>query len=746
MLKINKYLIKLASSCFLFLTFLLNSADDSFAESSQQNTIENRPKIGLVLGGGGARGFAHIGVLKVLEDHNIPIDYIAGTSMGSIIAGLYASGMTPAEIETAVANIDWDTIFSDNQNRQDRSVRRKSDDHLFLMDLKAGVNDDGVNVSTALFQGQKFDLVLTELTLPASGITNFDQLSIPYRAVATDIATGKEVVLSNGNLGTAMRASMSVPAIFAGVHIDDKLLVDGGVSNNLPVSVVKEMGADIVIAVSVGTPLRKKEDLKSALSVIEQLSGLLTNNNTERQIALLGEQDILITPPLGDDITAASFHSFPEAISLGREEAEKHSSRLSVLSISNTQYQDYLASKNTTFFEPPIIHQIVFDNNSKLSDEFLLKQLKLKTGEKLDLKQLKSGIANIYGLGTFESVRYELKAVDDQQDIIIIAEEKSWGTDNLRFGMDLAVDGRSGSSKFNISSAYTKIPLNELNGEWRSFIQIGEEPALTTEIYQPLTTANSYFVFGKAGYETTNIRLFQNENAIAEYDISQLIIDVAAGRNFGTWGELRAGYRRYTGDVDLLTGFKLLDGYQFDGGETYLRLTTDELDNVFFPRSGYFGQIEGMVSRESLGAEDDFEQITTALIAARSWGNDTLMTRIKFNTTVGNDAPLQNLYTLGGFMNLSGLQENQIIGQHSGLITANYQRRLYKSSFVPVYLGASLEVGNTWDKSSDLLEDHIFASSVFLGTDTPIGPFYMAYGLAEGGQSSFYLFLGNPWF
>jgi len=746
LLRINKYLTKFASFCLLFLTFLLNSVDDSFAEPSQQNAVEKRPKIGLVLGGGGARGFAHIGVLKVLEDHNIPIDYIAGTSMGSIIAGLYASGMTPTEIETAVANIDWETIFSDDQDRQERSVRRKSDDFLFLMRLQAGLKDGSVNVSTALIQGQKFDLVLTELTLPVANITDFDQLPIPFRAVATDIATGKPVALSKGSLAVAMRASMSVPALFAGVEQDGQLLVDGGVSNNLPINVVKEMGADIVIAVNVGTPLQSKESLKSALNVIGQLSGLLTNINTEQQIALLGKQDILITPPLGDQVSSGSFHAFSEAIIIGQDEAEKYSNKLAVLSDSEIQYQHYLASKDSAPFEPPIIHQIVFDNDSKLSDEFLLKQLKLTAGEKLDIKQLETGIANIYGLGSFESVRYELIAVDDQQDVLIIAEEKSWGTDNLRFGMDLAVDSRSGNSKFNISTGYTKIPLNELNGEWRTFVQIGEEPALTTEIYQPLTTANSYFVFGKAGYKTDNIRLFVDENALAEYDVKRLGIDVAAGRNFGTWGELRAGYRRSNGDVDLLTGFELLDGYQFDSGDAYLRLTTDQFDNVFFPRSGYFGLIEGMVSREGLGADDDFEQVRTALLAAHSWDNNTLMTRLKYNTTLDNDAPLQNLYTLGGFMNLSGLQENQIIGQHSALITANYQRRLYRSQIVPIYMGASMEVGNTWVDSIDLLDDNIFAGSVYLGADTPLGPAYLAYGLAEGGQSSLYLFLGTPWF
>jgi NTE family protein len=299
-----KTLVKIFSqTTILFLVFLFFSVDYGTAaekgERNQDVRTTERPKIGLVLSGGGARGAAHIGVLEVLEEMHIPIDCIVGTSMGSIVGGLYASGMSPAEINEALATIDWEDAFNDNIPREDRSFRRKRDDDLYLIKHKPGIGDDGkIKLPTGFLQGQKIDLIFKELTLPVSDIKNFDQLNIPFRAVATDITTGEMVVFSSGDLAKSMRASMSIPGIFAPMEMDGRLLVDGGVSNNLPVDVARDMGAEIVIVVDISTPLKKREELTSALSITAQLTGILTRRNTEAQIATLSDKDILIVPPL----------------------------------------------------------------------------------------------------------------------------------------------------------------------------------------------------------------------------------------------------------------------------------------------------------------------------------------------------------------------------------------------------------------------------------------------------------------
>jgi NTE family protein len=280
----------------------------------------DRPKIGLALGGGGARGAAHVGVLRTLEELGIPVDYVAGTSMGSIVGGLYAMGMSPDDIERTIEEIDWTEIFKDGPPRQERRFRRKQDDRTFLIDARPGVieKERKVELVPALIQGQKLELALRRYTLPATEVQDFDDLRIPFRAVATDVVSGEAVVLGEGDLATAMRASMAVPAVFAPVEIGDRLLVDGGLAMNLPVSAVRAMGADIVIAVDVGGPRRQREEIGNVLAMLDQIASLVTFRNTEEEIAKLGPRDLLIVPPLEREVLASDFPKMPTAIAIGR--------------------------------------------------------------------------------------------------------------------------------------------------------------------------------------------------------------------------------------------------------------------------------------------------------------------------------------------------------------------------------------------------------------------------------------------
>ena len=747
----------------------------SMAASSDKGSHSARPKIGLALSGGGARGAAHVGVLRVLEELRIPVDYIAGTSMGAIVGGLYASGMSPDEIEQALIEMDWDTVLKDNQQRPERSFRRKLDDRLYLSKLKAGVKDGKLGIPTAMIQGQQFNLVLNRLTVDVAEVNDFDDLPIPFRAVATEIATGKEVVLGSGNLATAIRASISVPGVFAGVKYDGKLLVDGGISNNLPVSVVREMGADIVIAIDISTPLLTEQELTSALKMAEQLTGLLTRRNTERQIASLTSRDVLIVPPLGKLISSADFDKARLAIEIGEKEARKQQNRLRRLSILGARYSNRMAKQHVAastrraadgrWSKPGILDNsteagveagsgvsgrvidfIRFDNDSKLSNELLANLLGVREGEQLDLDRLEEGIGRIYGQGIFESVTYELVYDNGEDGVIIKARRKSWGTNFLQFGLELSVDTSAGDSRFNIGAAYTKMPLNDRNGEWRTGLQFGEDPGIFTEIYQPLGYDGKYFVNGRLAYWRTNYRLFEDGAALSDYNVTTAAIDLAAGMNLGYWGEIRGGYRGQIGDVDILTGLNDLQDYDFNSGELFVKFSVDKLNSVTFPTMGYLMQLEGLLSREFLGADDDFEQLGFMSIGARSWGKNTFLGRISYETTPGDDAPLQNMFQMGGFLNLSGLQQNQLSGQHAAFASLGYQRRLFKNRLVQAYAGASLESGNTWMDSGDILSDTITSGSIFLGLDNALAPLYFGYGYADTGDSSFYLFMGNPWF
>ncbi len=731
----------------VLLLFVVTSAAITSLEVMAAEVKKQRPKIGLALSGGGARGAAHIGVIKVLEEHGIPIDYIAGTSMGAVIGGLYASGMSSDEVEKQLATIDWNDVFSDKPLRPDRSQRRKDDDILYLVKGKVGITDSAVTLPTAVVQGQKFDLILKALTLPVSNINDFDLLPTPYRAVAMDITTGEEVVLNSGDLSIAMHASMAIPGAFAPVKLGGKLLVDGGAANNLPISVVREMGADIVIAIDISTPLLKQEELGGALAVIDQLTGILTRRNTEAQIKTLLESDILIIPNLGN-IATMDFGKVEEAVEVGRLSGKERAQQLTSLSLNERAYQAYRTTRARSESHSNIIEFVHFENDSSLSEQVLKEHLAIEPGQAFDLDKVEKGVANIYGLDIFESVRYDIAEKDGMTGLAVYAKQKSWGTSSLQTGLELSSDF-TGQSSFNLGFAVTKQPFNDLNGEWRTAIQIGEEPAIVTEVYQPLDPAAKYFAAAGLSWDNRDIRLFSDSSGRAdtEYEVARWGLRFAVGRNIGKWGEVRIGLRRFTGNANLSVGDPSFRSFDFDDGHVFARAKVDTLDNLNFPRHGNLSSVEWTAGLEDIGAENDYDQILLRLAGARSWAEGTLITSLKFGSTVGGDASINNRYRLGGFMNLSGLEQNQLSGQHTGLMTIAYQYRVYRSQLFPFYAGSALQLGNTWEERSDIsLENTLASATLFLGADTPIGPFYLGYGYTEGGNDAVYLFLGQPFF
>jgi NTE family protein len=734
---------------FLLLALSALFSFGSFSLMAAEEVHHERPKIGLALSGGGARGAAHVGVLKVLEELQIPVDYIAGTSMGAVIGGLYASGMNSAEIEHQLNTIDWSTVFDDKPARPDRSQRRKSDDRLYLVDGKIGINDAGLNLPKSAVEGQKFNLILKSLTLPVTNVTNFDDLPIPFRAVAMDIATGDEVVLGEGDLATAMHASMAIPAIFSPIKLDGKILVDGGAANNLPISVVRDMGADIVIAIDISTPLLEQEDLDRPLAVIAQLTGLLTRRNVEDQLQTLTDDDVLIIPTL-ELVGSMSFDRVAEAIQQGEQAAIKQHSQLSTLSLDSKQYQSYETTQKRSAWQQPIVEFVRLNNNSRLSDEVIQSHLAIKVGEPLDIKNIEQGVETVYGLDIFESVRYDLITEEGKTGVMVSAKEKSWGTDSLQTGLELASD-TDGDSSFNLAIAYTQQPLNSLNGEWRTALQMGERPGIITEIYQPLDPASRYFIHSGLSWLKSDIRIFEGDGsgqAEAEYDVERWSLALSVGRNIAKWGEIRFGVRRFTGEADLDIGGSNFDNFNFDDGYFFARAQMDTVDNLNFPRSGYFNSIEWKSAKDFLGADEEYEQVDLKLSGANSWGDNTLITSISYGSTVSGDTAITNRFELGGFLNLSGYKVGELSGQHYGLLSLAYQRRIYQSKFFPTYAGAAFQMGNTWEDKDDIqFGDMISSGTLFVGTDTPIGPLYLGYGVAEGNNDgSAYLFLGNPFY
>ncbi|MFM4770074.1 patatin-like phospholipase family protein [Aeromonas veronii] len=706
-----------------------------------------RPKICLALSGGGARGAAHIGILKLLEEFRIPVDCIAGTSMGSIVGGLYASGKSASEIEKSLGEMDWEYIFNDDPARQDLPLRRKQDERLYLIDAKPGVTDKGeFKFPTGAIQGQKFALVLRELTFPVSTITDFDKLPIPFRAVATDIGNGSEVVLDKGDLATAMRASMAVPGAFAAVQQDNHLLVDGGLTNNLPIDVVRRMGADIVIAVDISSPYMPADQVTDMFAITAQMTSIMTRTNADRQIASLHHQDILIEPVLGD-IGSGDFERTGEAVKIGYQSAVRKTDKLKALSLSETEYKNLIASRANPDFNEPIIDFIRIQSNTNSDDNIIASRLRQQVGKPLDRAILEQDIGAVYGLGFFQVVSYDVIEENGRNGLEVNARAKSWGPNYMQFGLELSNSLQKDDS-YNVALSYQRTDINSLGGEIRGGVQFGEEPKIGLEWYQPFDMRSLYFWQAAASYGSYNVGVYDSDgNNVAVYQVNEGALDGSFGREFPRYGDLRAGYRYRIGDGELNTGTPGWDSFNYKTAQVYTRVSVDRLDNLNFPTSGWISVIEYAKSDPSWGSDSKFDQVTArAGTFTTVHGGHVLGLSGVAMTTIEGTAPIQDLYRFGGFLNLSGYTEDSLSGQQAGAISGIYYHHFKVIPLLSWYLGTTVEYGGVWENRNDFGSSPELAGSLFLGANTPLGPVYLGYGYGESDNKTVFFYLGRPLF
>ncbi len=721
-----------------------------FAYSTQAQTpaAKDRPRIGLVLSGGGARGLAHVGVISVLEEMQIPIDYVAGTSMGAIVGGFYAAGLSPADMEKLVTSMEWNEAFKDKPPPSELPFRRKQDAADFLINFDLGYKDGRFAVPKGLLQGQNLNLILKSLLIHSEGIDDFNKLHIPFRAVATDIETGNAVILAKGDLVTAMRASMSIPGVFAPVEIDGKMLVDGGVANNLPVDVARSMGADIVIAVDISTNLSGRDQLTSSVEITAQLTSIMIQRNTANQIRTLTERDILIRPDLGN-IATGDFFRAGEAVATGRKQTEAVKDILARLTCDEEEFQAYLLCQRKKEQELPDIDTIEVANKTSLPTGLIDSHIDLKPGTKFSMAELKRTIDQIYGIDMFERVDFFLRKKDKSSGIVIEPLEKSWGPNYFRFGLGLE-DNFKGTSSYGLTAQFTKTAINSRAGEWRSEVRIGESPRFFTEFYQPLDYAMRYFVAASAQYRVNNINDYNAEGDInKQYRVAALQGELDVGRELGTWGEIRMGLRREHGTVKILIGDHSFTEDPYDRASVFVSMAYSKLDNYVFPLKGTDASVVWEHNLKKLGSDISVQALGVKWMTALTWGKYTFLPAIDIRTTLDNDdLEVQDTFPLGGFLRLSGFSTDEIYGRHTGLARLVAYRELASAGIgalkMPLYFGLSGEAGNVWNKRADInFESLILAGSIFVGTKSYLGPIYLAYGQAQRGHSSFYLYLGQ---
>ncbi|MDX1606056.1 MAG: patatin-like phospholipase family protein, partial [Candidatus Competibacterales bacterium] len=657
---------------------------------------QDRPRIGLVLSGGGARGIAHIGVLRVLEQWRVPIDAIAGTSMGAIVGGAYAAGVPVAEMERLIGELDWADLFRDSPPRERFSNRRKQDQRADLI-ASVGLRGGEILLPEGAVSGQKLDLFLRDLVAPAAEIDRFNRLPIPFRAIATDLVTGEPVVFSRGPLETALRASMSIPGLIAPLQARETLLVDGGLVRNLPVDVARQLGAEVVIAVNLGTPLLEREELQSALGVTVQMIAILTEQNVQRSLEQLGPRDVLIRPRLGD-ITAADFTRAAEAIVQGEAATREQAERLRALSLSPRAYARWQRRFDRIRAEedaPPVIDSIRVVGTDTVDPARVEARMRLRPGQPLDGELLREDLQRIYGLGDFDRVNYQLVGEDGRRELVIDVHEKSWGPDYLRFGVRFDTDFRDGN-RFQLRASYLRTWVDAVGGEWQTDLDFGAEWSLRTEYHRPLDVTGRWFLAPRLGYHEAEDNLFSGGRRVAEFDSTRIVAGIDAGLDLDALGEWRLGpfWQSLEGETVVGGGAETLSRRQFG---LRARLFRDDLNDPVFPWRGAALQGELWWLHESDPAPGERDYGRFSLDWTRAFGGPVhrFHAGLQLGAGLGGEPPLPDQFTLGGHQRLSGLRTEQLRGRHLGFARLVYARRLGRLGGAlggPAYAGGSLEL------------------------------------------------------
>ena len=730
-------------SRFLCASLCVFSTMTAFAQTSEP-PLPASPRIGLVLGGGGARGAAHIGVLEVLENLQIPISCVAGTSMGALIAGAYASGLSPTQMREAMGKADWSDMFIDSPEFSDIALRKKQIMRRYVPSTETGISSAGVKYTSGAVDGEKIKLFFNSLVGAGRSERLIERLPMKVSLLATDIGSGERVVMREGSLTTAMRASMSVPGLLAPVERDGRKLVDGGLVDNVPISEARSRcDADVLIVVNVGSPLMKAEDVGSLLSVSAQMVNLLTEQNVTRSLADLKLTDIYIKPELGT-ITAGDFGRNAEAADIGRTAADAVRDKLAKLSVDQEKYVQWRAPIERHSKAAAKIDEIEIVGLRGVNPALVQRQLSVKPGAVVDLAAIENDVLRIYGDGYYQSVDYRLLTQRERNILQILPLEKSWGPDYLRFALNLEADTHQGSS-FSLGGAYHRTLMNSYGAEMIISGEVGSRVRAGFEFYQPVDPAHHFFVETSLKYERVPWGVYQNNDRIAQYDKATSSATVTAGANLGLVGQARLSWIEQKRTTDLDIGLSALPNFSTRYGGWRASLAFDQTNRLYFASKGWGANFSYFDSKEAGYSRADLD-----LSGAFSVGNTVLTGRFAHTSSPSGRLPFYDSASLGGFLNMSAFARGQVIGDNVNYFGLRAERIIGSLGLGlrgDVRFGIALEaanVGRFYTETNLAKESFLNSAAVYFGSETPFGPAYVGYGYSTSGASNLFLSIGIP--
>jgi len=719
-----------------------------------------RPRVGLVLAGGGAKGGAHVGVLKVLEEMHVPIDCIAGTSMGALVGGGYASGIDANGMQEFLLGIDWPKVVGGVGRWQAQPIEQKRGGVTYSNQIDMGLKDKHVVMPPGLVNTSGIDDLLRSYVAKSRNVTNFDELPIPYRAVATDMVSGQMVVLGDGDLPTAMRASMAIPGAFAPVHLDNYILNDGGMVRNLPIDVARNLCADVVIAVNLVTEPIKPENLQTATQLAGRAMDVMLEANVKLQLQTLKPGDVLVNVYVGD-IGTADFTRVPETIPLGEKAARAVADQLARYAVPEPQFTAWRERVTQSQSLDARVAEVRFEGLQWVNPAYLASMTDIRPGDIVDNERISAEAKRMSGLEGIESVSYKLTGDPARPTLTWLPKEKSWGPNFLKFDLGLYASA-GGDAGFVFYARQERRWLNSLGLQWRNELQLGYNNILASSLYQPLDSAQRFFVEPEIFFTQTREYIYYDNERIAQYKFDDFGGNVDLGLNLGDSAQLRAGYLYTTRKVSVDTGPNLLPELDtVDAGIT-AQLTYDTRDSAFSPTRGLAVAVEYAESNESLGADRDWQRIEAGARFALPVGGDVIWLAAAGGSALGSDLPVDRFFTLGGPGSFPGLELAQFRAPTYWTVSGSY---LWKFADIQtlrgesIYIGAQVEGGEiaNWLEGLNVGPDGpdfqnvgdpqlepIYGGSLYLTGRTPVGPMTLGVGATSANTWTLWFAVGRP--
>jgi NTE family protein len=701
---------------------------------------ESRPRIGIALEGGGALGLAHIGVLEWLEEHHIPIDYVAGTSMGGLVGGLYSTGMRPAEIRKLISTIEWEEVLRGQPRYEDLSFRRKEDRQVFQNNLEFGLRN-GINFPSGLNAGQQITFILDRATLPYSSLKSFDQLPIPFRCVATNLTTGKEKVFEDGPLGEALRATMSLPGVFNPVQRGENVYADGGLLNNLPVEVVRRMGADIVIAVRLTPASFNPKDTQSMFSILGRSISVMIAANELRSMELA---DLTISVDLAG-FTSSDYKAAEKIIAQGYGGAARKSGLLSRLAVGESTWQLSEARRESRRIRstgtPEFIQVTGVDSRLSHGIETALSR---NVGAPVDPARLERDINVIAGGERFSSLSYSRTQRDGTEGLLIHADEKDYAPPFLNLGF--LIDGSEYDNVlFTFGARITAMDVGRFRSEWRTDISAGSIWGLKSEYYSPFTATSKWFFAPRVYTANRPLDLYVHSLRIADYRILRYGTGFDVGYAINRSSELRIGYDVSEQWESIRTGLDVLPTPHGRLGASSIRYTLDKLDSPVIPRKGEIVRLNAQWINTAPGARAGFPESELYFGVVRPISKPaSIYVQGYGGTTFGySDTGLPQFF-LGGPGQFSAYGANEIRTNQYFLLRLGYIHELF--TLPPLvgnkaYLFSTYEAGKAYGAPtiSRLPTD----GAVGVVMETLFGPLAIGASTGDTGHRKWYFALGR---